>query len=118
MGSALPVDCLACLQMVTTSSGSTYQGARTGTRLCSKGVSTRVESSTYFPTKSLWGVAGLISSFSGTVLLARMVNIPATTVSGRKFPESIWVVDTRITLPVPSILVGRCAAQELSLMRR
>ena len=53
MGSALPVDCLACLQMVTTSSGSTYQGARTGTRLCSKGVSTRVVSSTYFPTKSL-----------------------------------------------------------------
>ena len=69
-------------------------------------MSTRVVSSTYFPTKSLWGVAGLIYSFSGTVLLARMVNIPATTVSGRKFPESIWVVDTRITLPVPSIPVS------------
>ena len=118
MGNALPVDCLACLQMVTTSSGSTYHGARTGTRLCSNGVSTRVGSSTYFPTKSLWGVAGVISSFSGILLLARIVNIPATTVSGRKLPESRCVVDTRITFPELSILVGRCAAQELSLTRR
>lgn len=44
---------------------------------------------TYLPMKSLCGVASLISNFTGALEVARIVNIPASTLSGRKFPASI-----------------------------
>ena len=84
----LPVVSFACLQISTTSSGTTYHSGSFGISDCSSDEKVRLSNS-YCPTKSLSSTIVLAFLIVAGPVFAKIVNSPAKTEVGVNDPESI-----------------------------